>query len=221
MTSTIERSELMIFAGPNGAGKDTLQDLFVQKHSLVAQKHVRYITRPPAPGEVADESYHFISQETFDEMDQEGAFIEAARYPGVASGTALDELVTQLQDTPRVCLSMNFEDGLSLTEKLRARQLGSRCLFISPCPELVMKHEPDKYIAALALRMTQRGRASDHIEGRLFMASKYRDLYLEQDPDTVAYVDNSDGKQQDALRRIEDIAAVHHINANRRFSDNE
>ncbi len=81
-------SEVVIFAGPHGSGKDTLEGLF-RKNNPHAIRLVRYSTRHRADGEENGIDYHFISSNEFSRMSAKGDFIEEASYPEGSTGTAL------------------------------------------------------------------------------------------------------------------------------------
>jgi guanylate kinase len=194
----------LIFAGANGAGKDTLEARFTNSQPR-AVRVVRHITRLPAVGEVDGRDYHFVDEEQFSSLINEGAFMEYANYIGSSSGTSTLELETRLRGADYASLTANFEDGLTLHRRLGAHGLASTCFFISPVPEDVMRSSPDDYIDALRSRMLQRARSSDLIEGRLVRAAGYRELYIANE-ESVIYVDNSDGELDRASRYIAAVA---------------
>lgn len=66
---------LLILAAPSGGGKSTLaRRLMANTPSL--RLSVSHTTRAPRPGEQDGREYHFVSDETFDEMVATGAFAE-------------------------------------------------------------------------------------------------------------------------------------------------
>lgn len=76
--------EVIIFAGPHGAGKDTLEAACTS--SLPdATRHVRYTNRDQAPGEIDGQTYHFVSQEEFDKLIEEDFFFDYVRNPLAAA----------------------------------------------------------------------------------------------------------------------------------------
>jgi len=91
---------LFLLSAPSGAGKTTLSDqLLGQVHDL--HPSISYTTRPPRPGEVDGQDYHFISEEQFVRLREAGAFAEWARVHDFLYGTArtpLDEALTSGHD---------------------------------------------------------------------------------------------------------------------------
>ncbi|MFQ3577525.1 MAG: guanylate kinase [Verrucomicrobiia bacterium] len=57
---------LFVLSAPSGAGKTTLRDALKQTPDFVYS--VSVTTRPPRPGEVDGEDYHFVSRQMFEEM---------------------------------------------------------------------------------------------------------------------------------------------------------
>ena len=78
---------MIVIIGESGSGKSTLQELLVASDSKY-KKLVTYTTRPMREGEVDGESYHFISPESFSEIEKRGFFAEYAEYRGWKYGTA-------------------------------------------------------------------------------------------------------------------------------------
>lgn len=206
MKRTLDRpaGHALIFAGPHGAGKDTLEGRFRHSQPSV-ERIVRHITRPAAPGEIDGQDYHFVATDHFQAMVNQNAFIEHSSYPDCMAGTSHSEVVEKLNRADFVSLAANFEEGLVLHRKLGKVGLSSICFFISPVPHDVMQDEPDAYTEALRARMEQRGRPDDRIENKLVQAVHYRDLYFANEQETV-YVDNSDGRLAQATADISQIA---------------
>ena len=77
---------LLILSAPSGTGKTTLARRLVAAHpgSIFS---VSYTTRTPRGAEREGADYHFVSQERFDQMIKEGAFVEWAHVHGHHYGT--------------------------------------------------------------------------------------------------------------------------------------
>lgn len=191
---------VLIFGGPHGAGKDTLEVQFTQ-NTPDASRIVRHITRDPSPTEVNGQDYHFVSPEYFLDMVAKGALIEYAQYIGVMSGTSHAEVNEKLENSRYASLSANFKDGLLLHRKLGAGLLSSVCFFISPVSESDLHDNPDIYLEKVRTRMLNRGRPSDLIEGRVKQAANYRELYIANRQEAI-FIDNSDGRLEEAGKHI-------------------
>lgn len=69
---------LTILCGPTGSGKTTIQNELGKRGY---KEIVSYTTRPIRPGEIQDVDYHFVSYDTFLEMQDNHEFAEVESYP--------------------------------------------------------------------------------------------------------------------------------------------
>ena len=90
------RGRLFVISGPAGVGKSEIVKILLKKHQDIALS-VSCTTRAPRPGEVNGVSYHFVSDERFDELVAQDAFYEWARVHQNRYGT-LKSVVQQLLD---------------------------------------------------------------------------------------------------------------------------
>lgn len=108
--------QLYIVSAPSGAGKTSLlNELCKQlKHLTISVSHT---TRPPRPGEVDGEHYHFVSLETFKQEIGHNLFLEYAQvfdnYYGT-SKTAVDTLLTARKD---VILEIDWQGARQVRER--------------------------------------------------------------------------------------------------------
>ncbi len=80
---------MIILIGESGSGKDSIQKELVDHFGF--HKIVTYTTRPPRAGEVDGETYHFISDEKFEEMNNKLMFGETAEYRGWKYASAIED----------------------------------------------------------------------------------------------------------------------------------
>ena len=73
-----------LFVGPDGSGRFTLAEAI--GITLQIPRIISYTTRPKRPMETDGKEYHFISEETFLEMEQRGEFIEAVNMDKIYYG---------------------------------------------------------------------------------------------------------------------------------------
>jgi hypothetical protein len=78
---------LYIIAAPSGAGKTSLVKALLEREQGIALS-VSYTSRPPRPGEIDGQHYHFVSRDVFEHMATTGAFFEHANVHGDYKGTA-------------------------------------------------------------------------------------------------------------------------------------
>lgn len=76
-------TRLTVLAGPTAVGKGTIA-AYVREHLPEVWLSVSATTRPPRPGEVDGEHYHFVSEEAFDDLIADDALLEWATVHGRA-----------------------------------------------------------------------------------------------------------------------------------------
>ena len=87
---------LVISAPASGTGKTTLVSRVIANHPEI-RVSVSHTTRAPRGGEIAGQHYHFIDPNKFEQLIDEGAFLEYAMVYGNYYGTSI-EGVKMLQE---------------------------------------------------------------------------------------------------------------------------
>jgi guanylate kinase len=80
------RGLLIVLSSPSGAGKSTIARMLLDADKDVTMS-VSATTRPKRPGEVDDIDYHFVDDDGFDAMIDDGEFVEWAPVFGYRYGT--------------------------------------------------------------------------------------------------------------------------------------
>ena len=88
------RGILFVVSAPSGAGKSTLLNALRPWADFVYS--VSCTTRPPRPGEIDGEDYHFLTAEDFARKLAAGEFLESAEVHGNHYGTRRAAVVEQL-----------------------------------------------------------------------------------------------------------------------------
>ena len=78
---------LYIVAAPSGAGKSSLVNALLEREPDIVLS-VSHTTRPPRPGDVDGQHYHFVNRGLFERLVADGAFIEHAEVFGNFYGTS-------------------------------------------------------------------------------------------------------------------------------------
>lgn len=160
------RGVLYTVSAPSGAGKTSLVKALVESNPEVCVS-ISHTTRPIRPGEKDGVNYHFVDHAAFEQMLEEGAFLEYARVFGNLYGTSqrwVEETLTQGMD---VILEIDWQ-GAAQVRKLMP---GTVSLFILP-PSL----------ASLRQRLTGRGTDDPAvIEARMNEAISEMSHYVEAD----------------------------------------
>ena len=82
MSETVERRGVcLVIAAPSGAGKSTITRALLASEAR-ATLSVSVTTRQPRPGEVDGVHYHYISEQAFTAMADQGGLLEWAHVFG-------------------------------------------------------------------------------------------------------------------------------------------
>lgn len=106
---------LVIVSGPSGAGKGTIVDRLLRELPS-AWVSVSATTRAPRPGEVAGESYFFLTPEEFDDRIAAGDFLEWAEVHGQRYGTLRSTVEAKIAEGRDVVLEIDPQGALQVKE---------------------------------------------------------------------------------------------------------
>lgn len=157
---------LYIVSAPSGAGKTSLVKALID-----AMAHVRvsvsHTTRSIRPGEVDGVNYHFTSRETFNEMLEQGDFLEHAEVFGNLYGTSLSWVKETLAKGFDLILEIDWQGA----QQVRKLVPEAQSIFILP-----PTHQD------LRQRLHNRGQdAGDVIDLRMQQAITEMNHYIEYD----------------------------------------
>ena len=110
------RGKLFVVSGPAGAGKSEIVKLLLKKHPDV-RLSVSCTTRNPRPGEVDGVSYHFVTEERFQELVKENAFYEWAHVHQNHYGTLKATVAKELDDGHDLILEIDVQGCLQVLEQ--------------------------------------------------------------------------------------------------------
>jgi len=124
---TNRRGLLIVISGPSGVGKDTLI-----KRLLELDRNLRYsvscTTRPSRPNEVDGVDYTFVTRERFQQLIDEGAFLEYATYNGNLYGTLAERGERARSDGHDIVLKIEVQGA----EQVRKRVPDAVFIFVVP-----------------------------------------------------------------------------------------
>ncbi|MEX0325630.1 MAG: guanylate kinase [Puniceicoccaceae bacterium] len=126
---------VLIICGPAGSGKTTLCDRLLEEFPESIQRQVTTTSREPRPGEVDGVDYHFLDPSVFENMIQEGAFIEWAKVHGRYYGSQRKHIEAILGDQKDILLNIDVQGAKAFREEQsrNAALAGKvRCIFIRP-----------------------------------------------------------------------------------------
>ena len=147
---------LFIITAASGAGKTSLVNALLAKDSQV-KLSISHTTRPPRPGEVNGEHYHFVSEAQFLDILSAGGFLESADVHGAKYGTAQSAVDAALQAGLDVILEIDWQ-GAAQVRNIYPQAIS---IFILP-PSL----------EALEQRLNNRGQDSSEVIAKRVAAAR-------------------------------------------------
>lgn len=106
-------ASLFLISAPSGAGKTSLVDALINASSLGKTDKfcvsVSHTTRPKRPGEIDGVNYHFVTQDVFRRMCEQGEFLEYAEVFGNFYGTSRAWVEQRMQSGWHVILEIDWQ----------------------------------------------------------------------------------------------------------------
>ena len=118
---------LLVISGPSGAGKGTLVSRLLEKDPSFCFS-VSVTTRGRRENEIEDIHYHFISEEEYDKLLAEDAFIEHACVHGHRYGTLKSEVYDRMERGQNVLLDIDPQGA----REVMSKEKDSVSVFILP-----------------------------------------------------------------------------------------
>lgn len=192
---------LLIISGPSGVGKTTITR-GVERGIGDSVFSVSYTTRAKTEADTEGVDYHFISDEQFDELDAEGAFLESADVFGKKYGTRKRWVDEQLARGRLVILEIDVLGA----QQVKRKMPDSFAMFILPPSE-----------EELLNRLQSRKRESEEQIQKRFAEAK-REIAFAKDSDVYdTFVINEDieaaideAMQKVAAARVAQAKATDH-----------
>lgn len=118
---------VFVVSGPSGVGKGTLVARARERHPDIGLT-VSATTREPRPGEVEGVHYYFVDDDRFDQLVQEGAFVEWAQVQSNRYGTLKSEVQRVLDQGQSVVLEIDVQGGFNVRKLFP----DARLIFVAP-----------------------------------------------------------------------------------------
>jgi len=111
--------KLVILSGPSGAGKSTVVRRLLEACPLPLRLSVSATTRPPRPGEIDGQDYHFLTVDEFRRRRDHGDFLEWKEVFGRGDyyGTLWSETASGLSRGKWVILEIDVEGALAVLKQ--------------------------------------------------------------------------------------------------------
>jgi len=143
-SSHATRGSLFVIAAPSGGGKTSLINGLLKRDPRLALS-ISHTTRQARPGEIDAQHYYFVSETEFEQMVENGEFMEHASVFDHFYGTNRKSIASQLEQGRDVILDIDWQG---------ARQV--RSAFPNCC--LIFIIPPS--LESLRQRLTKRGQDS-------------------------------------------------------------
>lgn len=91
----MSKGKLFVISGASGVGKSTVLEKVMEARKDLCFS-VSATTRAPRPGEVDGVNYHFVSEDTFQDMILQDAFLEYDAHHSVLYGTPKQEVLSKM-----------------------------------------------------------------------------------------------------------------------------
>ena len=102
-----------VVAAPSGAGKSSLVKALMELDAAV-RPSVSHTTRPPRGQEKDGREYHFVSDDAFDALIQQEAFLEWATVHGHRYGTSRESIEQRIAHGADVVLEIDYQGALQI-----------------------------------------------------------------------------------------------------------
>ena len=110
-------ANLFIIAAPSGCGKTSLVKALLENSKNLAVS-VSHTTRKPRKGEIDGENYHFVSNETFEQMISNNDFLEYAEVFGNMYGTAKTNIYEKLDSNINIILEIDWQGARQVRQNM-------------------------------------------------------------------------------------------------------
>ncbi len=120
---------LVVISGPSGVGKDTIIRAMKERDPAAPRQFVvTYKSRPKRPGEADGVDYHFVSEDAFRALNEDGALLEASQVHGHWSGTPRKQVIEALASGRDAILKIDVQGA----RKIREQVPDALLIFIAP-----------------------------------------------------------------------------------------
>ena len=110
-------ANLFIIAAPSGCGKTSLVNALLESSKSLTVS-VSHTTRKPRKGEIDGENYHFVSNETFEQMISNNDFLEYAEVFGNMYGTAKTNIYEKLDSNINIILEIDWQGARQVRQNM-------------------------------------------------------------------------------------------------------
>ena len=106
---------MVILSSPSGAGKTTLVKLLSKNRNFFVS--ISHTTRKPRQNEIRGKDYHFVSDEEFKRLINNGEFLEYAKVFNNFYGTTRSPVIQSLEDGKNVIFDIDWQGADQIKNK--------------------------------------------------------------------------------------------------------
>jgi len=114
----MDKAKLIIFSAPSGAGKSSLIRELIELGEKSIELSVSATTRSPRDGEVHGKDYFFISDDEFNQMKENDAFLESANVHGFQYATLKSFVEEKIDSGISVILDIDVQGFIQINSSL-------------------------------------------------------------------------------------------------------
>ena len=114
----MEKAKLIIFSAPSGAGKSSLIKKLIQLSDQSIELSVSATTRASRDGEVHGKDYFFMSDDEFNQMKDNDAFLESANVHGFQYATIKSYVQEKINSGISVILDIDVQGFTQIKNSL-------------------------------------------------------------------------------------------------------
>ena len=193
----MHQGKLFVLSGPSGAGKGTICKEIVKSTGVGLS--ISVTTRSPRGSEVHGKNYLFVSDDEFQTMVDEGAFLEYANIYGHRYGTPKEPVLAQLAAGRDIILEIEMQGAFQVKRI---------------CPEGILIFILPPSLAELTKRLIERG-TEDPEAIRIRRQATLNEIGLIHDYDYYVINDSLD----DAVDRVRSIITAEHNRVDRHVDE--
>lgn len=131
-TNSATARRLIVLTGPTAVGKGTVEAKLRQDHPEIWVS-VSATTRDPRPGEVDGETYLFVSEDEFADMERNHQFLETALVHNMAHyGTPIQPVLDHMEKNIPTILEIDLQGARRVRERASELGLDVLSVFLAP-----------------------------------------------------------------------------------------
>jgi guanylate kinase len=146
----MRKGTIFVITGPSGVGKSTLVKELLKTNPSI-KRAVTFTTRKPRAGEVDGEHYYFINRKKFDQMKEEGDFLETIEIFNNYYGTSREQIQEILRNSNCI-LVLDTEGAKKIMNGKNVVSIFIRALNLDVLRQRMVKRESESK-ENLVLRM--------------------------------------------------------------------